>query len=73
MAKKADPPILDLLVACQMAGIMLLKTAGQLQERLNEDREAYETLCEGIDCAGNDVLKALAKYTSDVPPAKRRG
>ena len=62
MMVKKYHPINELLVACQTAGVTLIKISGALQERYNEDREAGELNLEGIDQAGNDVLKALAKF-----------
>lgn len=55
-------PTIELTVACQMAGQNLLLIAGALQERHNQDLEATELQIEGIDQAGNDVLKAMAAY-----------
>lgn len=65
-AEKYDPMI-ELLVACQMAGQHLTMMAGGLQERHNQEQAATETQMEGIEQAGHDVLKALAAFTSSKP------
>ena len=66
MAKKIKTyhPMIELTTACEMAGHALLKIAGGLQERHNTEQSATGTQIEGIDQAGNDVLKAIAAYTA---------
>lgn len=60
--QKTYDPMIELLVACEIHGKALLMIAGALQERHNNELEATEIQIEGIDQAGNDVLKALAAY-----------
>lgn len=57
-------PMIDIIVACEMAGHRLSKIAGELQERHNSDLTATEWQVEAIEQAGNNVLAALAKFTS---------
>ena len=64
MGKKQYHPMIELIVACEIAGKALLKISGGLQERHNQDLQAIESYVEAIDEAGNDVLKALATYTA---------
>lgn len=54
MAKHKYDPIVDLLVACEMAGTALVKVAGSLQEQFNRGEQASGICLETIDSVSNE-------------------